>query len=112
MRRLFAPEFQAAHPDLMAGSPRGFPAHRSRRCFAPPAMRWRALDLRPELGKVSVPALVLVGEHDEATPPPMSHELAAGLPQALSGDHPGLCPCACNCSRRGCFWMSSVASCR
>ena len=26
--------------------------------------------------------LVLVGEHDEATPPPMSHELAAGLPSA------------------------------
>jgi 3-oxoadipate enol-lactonase len=29
-----------------------------------------------------VPVLVLVGEHDEATPPPMSHELAAGLPNA------------------------------
>ena len=26
--------------------------------------------------------LVLVGEHDEATPPPMSHELAGLLPQA------------------------------
>jgi 3-oxoadipate enol-lactonase len=31
---------------------------------------------------VKVPVLVLVGEHDEATPPPMSHELAALLPQA------------------------------
>jgi 3-oxoadipate enol-lactonase len=40
------------------------------------------LDLRPELAKVKVPVLVLVGEHDEATPPPMSHELAAGLPNA------------------------------
>jgi 3-oxoadipate enol-lactonase len=40
------------------------------------------LDLRPELGRVKVPVLVLVGEHDEATPPPMSHELAAGLPNA------------------------------
>jgi 3-oxoadipate enol-lactonase len=29
-----------------------------------------------------VPTLVVVGEHDEATPPPMSHELAAGLPDA------------------------------
>jgi 3-oxoadipate enol-lactonase len=25
---------------------------------------------------------VLVGEYDEATPPPMSYELAAGLPRA------------------------------
>jgi 3-oxoadipate enol-lactonase len=34
------------------------------------------------LTKVEVPVLVLVGEYDEATPPPMSCELAAGLPQA------------------------------
>jgi 3-oxoadipate enol-lactonase len=40
------------------------------------------LDLRGELARVEVPVLVLVGEHDEATPPPMSHELAAGLPNA------------------------------
>jgi 3-oxoadipate enol-lactonase len=40
------------------------------------------LDLRPALGKVTVPVLVLVGEHDEATPPPMSRELAVGLPNA------------------------------
>jgi 3-oxoadipate enol-lactonase len=41
-----------------------------------------SLDLRPELASVKTPVLVLFGEHDEATPPPMSHELAAGLPQA------------------------------
>ena len=29
-----------------------------------------------------MPVLVLVGEHDEATPPPMSRELAALLPNA------------------------------
>jgi 3-oxoadipate enol-lactonase len=48
-----------------------------------------SLDLRPDLGKVKVPVLVLVGEHDEATPPPMSHELAANLPQALLKIIPG-----------------------
>jgi 3-oxoadipate enol-lactonase len=47
------------------------------------------LDLRPELGQVKVPVLVLVGEHDEATPPPMSRELAAGLPQARLKIIPG-----------------------
>jgi 3-oxoadipate enol-lactonase len=47
------------------------------------------LDLRPELGKVTVPVLVLVGEHDEATPPPMSRELAAGLPNARLKVIPG-----------------------
>ena len=45
-------------------------------------MHLASLDLRAELAGVKVPVLVLVGEHDEATPPPMSHELAAGLPRA------------------------------
>jgi 3-oxoadipate enol-lactonase len=40
------------------------------------------LDLRPDLKRVTVPTLVLVGEFDEATPPPMSYELTAGLPNA------------------------------
>lgn len=36
-----------------------------------------------------VPALVIVGEHDEATPPPMSHELTALLPDARLKIIPG-----------------------
>jgi 3-oxoadipate enol-lactonase len=47
------------------------------------------LDLRPQLGQVKVPVLVVVGEHDEATPPPMSHEIAASLPQACLKIIPG-----------------------
>ena len=81
MRRLFAPEFQAEHPDLMQGRREAFlrtdPEVVQAACAA-----LAELDLRPELGKVRVPVLVLVGEHDEATPPPMSRELAAGLPDA------------------------------
>ncbi|HZC95980.1 MAG TPA: alpha/beta fold hydrolase [Bradyrhizobium sp.] len=81
MRRLFAPAFQAQHPDLMADRREAF-LRTDPEVFRAACDALASLDLRPELGSVKVPVLVLVGEHDEATPPPMSHELAAGLPQA------------------------------
>lgn len=81
MRRLFAADFQAAHPDLMANRREAFlktdPDVLQAACG-----QLAELDLRSELSKVKMPVLVLVGEHDEATPPPMSHELAALLPNA------------------------------
>jgi 3-oxoadipate enol-lactonase len=81
MRRLFAADFQAAHPDLMADRREAFlktdPDVLQAACG-----QLAELDLRPELPKVKMPVLVLVGEHDEATPPPMSYELAALLPDA------------------------------
>jgi 3-oxoadipate enol-lactonase len=81
MRRLFAPEFQNANPDLMADRRAAF-LKTDEDVFRAACAQLAELDLRPELHKVNVPALVLVGEQDEATPPPMSHELAAGLPDA------------------------------
>jgi 3-oxoadipate enol-lactonase len=81
MRRLFAPEFQAAHPELMRDRREAFLKTDSDVLQAACA-QLAELDLRPELPKVKMPVLVLVGEHDEATPPPMSHELAALLPNA------------------------------
>jgi 3-oxoadipate enol-lactonase len=88
MRRLFAPEFQARHPDLMSDRRDAFlktdPEVLQAACAA-----LAELDLRGELSRVKVPVLVLVGEHDEATPPPMSHELAALLPNARLKIIPG-----------------------
>src|SRR5947209_1581200 len=81
MRRLFAPEFQAANPDLMRERREAF-LRTDPDVFRAACEALAELDLRPQLGQVKVPVLVVVGEHDEATPPPMSHELAAGLPQA------------------------------
>jgi len=81
MRRLFAPDFQAAHPELMADRRAAF-LRTDLDVFCAACEALASLDLRPEVGKVKVPVLVLVGEHDEATPPPMSHELAGLLPQA------------------------------
>jgi 3-oxoadipate enol-lactonase len=88
MRRLFAPEFQEQHPELMQDRRAAFlrtdPAVFQAACEA-----LAALDLRAELPEVGVPVLVLVGEQDEATPPAMSHELAAGLPDARLKIIPG-----------------------
>jgi 3-oxoadipate enol-lactonase len=81
MRRLFAPEFQESHPDLMRDRREAF-LRTDVDVFQAACAALAELDLRPDLGQVKVPVLVLVGEHDEATPPPMSHELAALLPNA------------------------------
>ncbi len=81
MRRLFAPEFQAAHPDIMRDRREAF-LKTDPEVLQAACAQLVELDLRPELSKVKMPVLVLVGEHDEATPPPMSHELAALLPDA------------------------------
>ena len=81
MRRLFAADFQASRPDLMRDRREAF-LKTDPEVLQAACAQLAALDLRPELPKVKVPVLVLVGEHDEATPPPMSHELAALLPDA------------------------------
>jgi 3-oxoadipate enol-lactonase len=81
MRRLFAPGFQAQHPELMQDRRAAF-LRTDPDVFRAACDALASLDLRAELAAVKVPVLVLVGEHDEATPPPMSHELAAGLPRA------------------------------
>lgn len=88
MRRLFAPEFQQAHPDLMRDRREAF-LRTNPEVFRAACEALAELDLRGELKQVKVPVLVLVGEHDEATPPPMSHEIAAGLPQARLKIIPG-----------------------
>ncbi|MEA2883561.1 MAG: hypothetical protein QOH32_2817 [Bradyrhizobium sp.] len=81
MRRLFAPEFQLANPALMRDRREAF-LRTDPEVFCAACEALAELDLRPQLGQIKVPVLVLVGQHDEATPPPMSEELAAGLPQA------------------------------
>jgi len=81
MRRLFASDFQAQHPALMQDRREAF-LRTDPDVFCAACDALASLDLRAELGRVTVPALVVVGEYDEATPPPMSYELAAGLPRA------------------------------
>jgi 3-oxoadipate enol-lactonase len=88
MRRLFAPEFQAAHPDLMAERRAAF-LRTDPIVFQAACQALAGLDLRDEVHDLSLPTLVLVGEEDEATPPAMSRELAALLPDARLKILPG-----------------------
>jgi 3-oxoadipate enol-lactonase len=88
MRRLFAPEFQEAHGDLMRGRREAF-LRTDLAVFRAACAQLAELDLRPQLSEMKVPTLVLVGEQDEATPPPMSRELAAGLSDARLKIIPG-----------------------
>lgn len=89
MRRLFAPAYQAEHPDLIAQRKERF-LTLDPRTFHAACTALAELDLRPQLRSLTLPTLVLVGEMDEATPPAMSHELAAGLPNARLHVLPGL----------------------
>ncbi len=81
MRRLFAPDFHAANPDLVAAR---------RACFLESKLdtvvaacgELAAMDLRPDLARAAMPVLVVVGSQDEATPPAMSEEVAQLLPNA------------------------------
>ena len=81
MRRLFAPEFQQQNPALIEDRKKRFLAV-DPQTFHGACDALATLDLRHYLSSVTVPALILVGEQDEATPPPMSHELCAGLRNA------------------------------
>ena len=81
MRRLFSPAFQQQNPALIEDRKKRFLAV-DPQTFHGACDALATLDLRGQLPCVTVPALVLVGEQDEATPPPMSHELCAGLPNA------------------------------
>lgn len=81
MRRLFAPDFHAANPDLVAERRRIFLASDPSVVIAA-CEALAALDLRPALADVRIPVLAIVGAQDEATPVSMSREVVAGLPDA------------------------------
>ncbi len=81
MRRLFAPEFQAAHPELLAERRARF-LETDLGVFTGACQSLAALDLRKAVRGISVPTLILVGAQDEATPPAMARELAGLMQQA------------------------------
>jgi 3-oxoadipate enol-lactonase len=81
MRRLFAPEYQAKHPQLIEERKERF-LNIHLDTFYGACEALSTMDLRPQVKNLQLPALVVVGEFDEATPVPMSEELAQLLPQS------------------------------
>jgi 3-oxoadipate enol-lactonase len=81
MRRLFAADFHASNPDLVA-------ERRAIFLRSDPAVMIEAceilatLDMRAALPAVRIPVLAVVGSQDEATPPAMSQEVVDLSPRA------------------------------
>jgi 3-oxoadipate enol-lactonase len=81
MRRLFAPDFHAANPELVAER-RAIFLQSDKAVVIAACEALASLDLRPDLAGVTIPVLALVGAQDEATPPAMSQEVVKLLPNA------------------------------
>jgi len=92
MRRMFPEAFIAANQELVAGRAAVFeqidPA-----VFASACRALAALDLDAELARVRNPTLVVVGEQDEATPPPLARALIERLADARKIEMAGLGHC-------------------
>ncbi|MCT2594073.1 4-carboxymuconolactone decarboxylase [Streptomyces sp. N2-109] len=58
-------------------------------CYISACETMAAFDIRQELGRIGVPALVVAGAEDEATPPADARALVAGIPDARLAIVPG-----------------------
>lgn len=92
LRRMFTDAFIAAHPEIVAA--RAAVLARARPASFATACRALAdLDLRPALGQIANPTLVVVGALDATTPPALARELAAGIPGARLVEIPDCAHC-------------------
>jgi 3-oxoadipate enol-lactonase len=88
MARLFAADFQAAHPDLMDDRRSAF-LRTDVAVFERACLSLAELDLTAQLPALSLPVLMMVGDQDAATPPAMASDLADLVPGAVLRLLPG-----------------------
>ena len=88
LKRLFPEDFIALNPDIMTER-RNALVKTNPEFFAEACHALAALDLTADIGKISNPTLVVVGERDAATPPEMARILAKALPKAELIEMPG-----------------------
>ena len=79
--RWFSDAFRASHPDVGKRFGDIFLAS-DVAAYGATCRMLGSFDARAGLGAIAVPTEILVGEHDYATPPDMSRELAAAIPGA------------------------------
>lgn len=81
VRRIFTEEYLEAHPAAIEER-RDVLLEIDPQSFAASCRALRDMDLRPQLGAIGNPTLVIAGGADTTTPPEMGAELAAGLGDA------------------------------
>ncbi len=81
VRRIFTAEYLEAHPEAI-GERRDVLLEIDPGSFAASCRALRDMDLRPHVGAIGNPTLVIAGGADTTTPPEMGAELAAGLRDA------------------------------
>jgi 3-oxoadipate enol-lactonase len=93
MARAFSPGFAGASPELVAARKARLAAVDAQ-CFAHACVAMARLDLRPQLGTIRNPTLVVCGAHDQTTPPALAREVAQAVPGAIYREIPdcGHCP--------------------
>ena len=93
VRRIFTGEYLEAHPSAIEER-RAVLLEIDPGSFAASCRALRDMDLRPHLGAVGNPTLVISGGADTTTPPEMGAELAAGLGDAefVELENCGHCP--------------------
>ena len=79
--RMFPPAFQAARPAVVAARKAAL-AGVDAQCFARACLALAQLDLRPLLGGIRNPTLVMCGALDLTTPPALAEQVARAIPGA------------------------------
>ncbi len=90
--RMFTASFIAAHPEIVQARSEALRRTRPEH-FATACRALADLDLRPVLGKIRNPTLVVVGALDATTPPALAGELAAGIDGARLVEIPDCAHC-------------------
>ena len=86
--RWFGDEFRKTHPELLKATIEVFLAN-DLDCYAASCIMLGDADLRPYLKSLSVPAAIVVGEEDYATPVTQSEQLHQAIPDSTLTVIPG-----------------------